>query len=183
MTEEIAHKQIYIVLSQTGSILSKLLKKITQAEYNHVSISLSADLQPMYSFGRRHPYNPFWGGFVQEFPHVGTFKRFSETTVVVLTVNVSEEKYEAICAMLDKMLREQKRYHYNFIGLLFAAFHVVHKRNHHYYCSEFVRDVFLKFQIEGWDRLNSIVHPIDFLALSYTPVYRGKLIEYAAPAR
>ena len=34
------------------------------------------DLERMYSFGRRHPYNPFWGGFVIESPRTGTFKRF-----------------------------------------------------------------------------------------------------------
>ena len=32
-------------------------------EFSHVSISLDAQLNHMYSFGRLHPYNPFWGGF------------------------------------------------------------------------------------------------------------------------
>ena len=57
------NKQLYIVISQTGTLLSRILKQITGAEYNHASISLSRDLERMYSFGRRHPYNPFWGGF------------------------------------------------------------------------------------------------------------------------
>ena len=56
------NKQLYIVISQTGTLLSRILKQITGAEYNHASISLSRDLERMYSFGRRHPYNPFWGG-------------------------------------------------------------------------------------------------------------------------
>ena len=75
------NKQLYIVISQTGTLLSRILKQITGAEYNHASISLSRDLERMYSFGRRHPYNPFWGGFVIESPRTGTFKRFSETKV------------------------------------------------------------------------------------------------------
>lgn len=70
------NKQLYIVISQTGTLLSRILKQITGAEYNHASISLSRDLERMYSFGRRHPYNPFWGGFVIESPRTGTFKRF-----------------------------------------------------------------------------------------------------------
>ena len=72
------NRQLYIVISQTGTLLSRILKQITGAEYNHASISLSRDLERMYSFGRRHPYNPFWGGFVIESPRTGTFKRFSE---------------------------------------------------------------------------------------------------------
>ena len=69
------NKQLYIVISQTGTLLSRILKQITGAEYNHASISLSRDLERMYSFGRRNPYNPFWGGFVIESPRTGTFKR------------------------------------------------------------------------------------------------------------
>ena len=53
------NKQIFIVISQTGTVLSRILKRITGAEYNHASLSLSPDLKKMYSFGRRHPYNPF----------------------------------------------------------------------------------------------------------------------------
>ena len=54
------NRQLYIVISQTGTLLSRILKQITGAEYNHASISLPRDLERMYSFGRRHPYNPFW---------------------------------------------------------------------------------------------------------------------------
>ena len=42
------NKQLYIVISQTGTLLSRILKQITGAEYNHASISLSRDLERMY---------------------------------------------------------------------------------------------------------------------------------------
>ena len=85
------HKQIFIVITQTGTMLSRILKRITGAEYNHASLSLSQDLTRMYSFGRRHPYNPFWGGFVIESPHAGTFRRFSDTTAIILSlIHISE---------------------------------------------------------------------------------------------
>ena len=88
------NKQIFIVISQTGTVLSRILKRITGAEYNHASLSLSSDLKKMYSFGRRHPYNPFWGGFVIESPHAGTFRRFSNTTAVILAVEITEEHWQ-----------------------------------------------------------------------------------------
>ena len=90
------HKQIFIVITQTGTMLSRILKRITGAEYNHASLSLSQDLTRMYSFGRRHPYNPFWGGFVIESPHAGTFRRFSDTTAIILAVEITEERYAAL---------------------------------------------------------------------------------------
>ena len=42
-------RQLYIVLSQTGTLLSRLIRYITGAEYNHASISMSEDLEKMYS--------------------------------------------------------------------------------------------------------------------------------------
>jgi len=71
-------KKIYIVLTYTGTILSKVIRVYTRAEYCHVSLSLDKRLRKMYSFGRLNPYNPFIGGFVHEGINVGTFKRFKK---------------------------------------------------------------------------------------------------------
>lgn len=38
------NRQLYIVISQTGTLLSRILKQIIGEEYNHASISLSRDL-------------------------------------------------------------------------------------------------------------------------------------------
>ena len=106
-----ANKQIYIVISQTGTLLSRILKYITGAEYNHASISLSKDLDTMYSFGRRYPYNPFWGGFVIESPHTGTFKRFSNTKAMILSMNIREDQYAELRNVLERMWKRRKKYH------------------------------------------------------------------------
>ena len=94
-------KSVYIVLSQTGTIFSRILKLFTGAKYNHSSISLFPSLETMYSFGRLNPYNPFIGGFVREGINIGTFKRFNKTTAVVLKINVREEKYEGLKNFLN----------------------------------------------------------------------------------
>ena len=150
------NKQLYIVISQTGTLLSRILKQITGAEYNHASISLSRDLERMYSFGRRHPYNPFWGGFVIESPRTGTFKRFSETKVLVLSVSVTEEQHAELKEMLDVMWKRRRKYSYNYIGLCLAYFHIVWKQEGCYYCSEFVGELLAKSRVDG---MNSYVPP------------------------
>ena len=43
-------KKIYIVLTHTGTILSKIIKYWTKDEFSHVSIALDEDLKEMYSF-------------------------------------------------------------------------------------------------------------------------------------
>lgn len=174
-----SNKQLYIVISQTGTLLSRILRYITGAEYNHASISLSKDLEKMYSFGRRYPYNPFWGGFVIESPHTGTFKRFSDTRALVLSVTVSEEQHAELGNVLEDMWKRRKKYHYNFAGLCLAYFHITWKRENYYYCSEFVGELLIKGRIDGVERLHSsIIQPIHFLRLPHTQLYCGKLCEY-----
>lgn len=182
MTTAVEQKQIYIVISQTGTVLSRILKMITGAEYNHASLSLSPNLDAMYSFGRKNPYNPFIGGFVLESPHTGTFKRFHKTKALVMAVDISEETHNAINEAIEKMLAERKKYHYNYLGVLLAAIHINHKRANYYYCSEFVKHILEEFEIEGSKELNPIVHPIHFLKLPHTPIYCGKLKDYTFPS-
>ncbi len=168
---------VYIVISQTGTVLSRLLKCITRAEYNHASLSLSPDLLTMYSFGRRHAYNPFWGGFVEESPHHGTFKRFSETEVVVLALPVTPPLRQALECRLAYIQERRRRFHYNYLGVALAGFNIHWQRQRYYYCSEFVRDMLL--EIQDVARLDPIIHPVDFLTLPQARVvYRGKLRDY-----
>lgn len=172
-------KQLYIVITQTGTLLSRILRYITGAEYNHASISLSKDLEKMYSFGRRSPYNPFWGGFVIESPHTGTFKRFSDTRAIVLSVTVSEEQHMELTNMLEDMWKRRKEYRYNFVGLCLAYFHITWKRENYFYCSEFVGELLIKGRVNGVECLpSSVIQPIHFLRLPHTQLYCGKLREY-----
>ena len=170
--------KIYVVISQTGTVLSRFLKLVTRAPYNHVSLALSRDLQTMYSFGRVNPYNPFLGGFVRESPSYGTFKRFSKTKVMVLEISVSLEVFERIRHRLDEMLAEQEKYHYNYIGLGLAAFHIRWQQKYRFYCSEFVKDILQSCCVAGTECLRRIPQPIHFSQLPYTCIYTGRLSDY-----
>ena len=87
-------KKIYIVLTHSGSLLSKTIKIVKVYEYTHGSISLDKDLKQLYSFDRIKPYNAFIGGFVQESPNYGTFKRFSKTKSKIFCIDVTEKQYK-----------------------------------------------------------------------------------------
>ena len=173
-------KTVYIVISQTGTALSRILKFITGAKYNHASISLVPDLETMYSFGRLHPRNPFLGGFVVESPHSGTFKRFSGTTVEVLAIHVSEGQYINLSQMLEGMVKNKKRYHYNYLGLFLAGAKIRYRRANTFYCSEFVKEMLVKGGIREARELADIVEPMHFLTLpNANHVYSGKLKDFA----
>lgn len=59
-------KQVYILLTNTGSLLTKLIKIYTKKPYNHASIAFDRNLSEVYSFGRKAARNPFIGGFVKD---------------------------------------------------------------------------------------------------------------------
>lgn len=175
---------IYIIISQTGTMLSRLLKFITGAQYNHVSLGLSHDLKKMYSFGRKNAYNPFWGGFVTESADFGTFKRFSKTQVIVLRLKVGKQKQQEIAEQIKLMLSNKKKYGYNYLGLGLAGFKIAHKSENRYYCSEFVRDILQENGVEGSEILNPIVQPIHFLQIPEAhTVYSGRLSAYSSCSR
>lgn len=172
-------KEIYIVVSQTGSIVSRMLKKITGAEYNHVSVSLESDLHCMYSFGRRYTYFPWWGGFVRESTMYGSLKRFSETRAIVMAIAVNESTYNEIEIRLHDMIENRNDYHYDTIGLLLAGFNIKYKRDRHYYCSDFVRELLVNFGIESPEVFEPIVQPMHFLDIpDGNVIYRGRLRDY-----
>ena len=171
-------REIYIVITRTGTLLSKIIGKVSNATYNHASVSLDSELRTMYSFGRLHAYNPIIGGFVMEGPDFGTFKRFHEADAIVLRVPVTEAQYQELSACLKSMYAEKRQYHYNLPGLVLAGVGIVWRRQNWYYCSEFVRDILDRFSILDANEYNAIVKPEDFLE-GYEVVYTGKLREYA----
>ncbi len=173
-------RNIYIVLSQTGTFPSRMIRLITRAEFNHASISVKKDLSDMYSFGRLNPYNPFWAGFVREHPTKGTFKRFPNTKACVLEVSVSEKKYQELTKALEEMAAEHEKYHYNYVGLVLASCNIRRKKEYCYFCSEFVGELLVKHGIVPQEALPEIVRPMNFIDLPFQQIYRGKLLDYKA---
>lgn len=176
-------KYIYIVLSQTGTALSKVLRLITGAEYNHASISLDSQLCELYSFGRLNPMNPVLGGFVKESKFTGTFKRFSNTEIIILKRQVPDDVYRDMEDYLHKMYRNRNNFRYNYKGLFLAAAGIHSHKKRHFYCSEFVRYFLLKFGMKEAECLDEIVKPMDFLKMqNWDVIYMGKMQAYPIPA-
>lgn len=170
-------KKIYIVLSYTGTILSRIVKVYTRKEYSHVSISLDKDLSHMYSFGRLNPYNPVWGGFVQESPHYGTFKRFKNTKALIYSLEVEEKDYEKIKHTIEEIQNNKKNYRFNVMGLIAVMAHYHLKREKCFYCAEFVKYVLDCSDVEL--DLPDMIKPDDFRNVQGIDIiYTGRLSEY-----
>ena len=171
-TEE---KYVYVIVSQTGTILSRVLKLMTRAKYNHASIAFDPALKTMYSFGRLHAYNPFIAGLVRESLHHGTFHRFKNTDAIILTLAVDPKTHEQMLADVRAMYRDKKNYHYNYLGLCYAFFGVKKQYARTFYCSEFVEHMLKKYQLAAFDP-EAIIKPMDLCAIrGGRVIYRGRL--------
>lgn len=54
---------LYVVLTRTNTVISKVVQLVKKDEYTHAAISLDEELNYMYSFGRKYSYYPFIGRF------------------------------------------------------------------------------------------------------------------------
>lgn len=173
-------KKIYIVLAHTGTLLSRIIKMRTGAEYTHSSISLDEDLEQMYSFGRKYSYIAFLGGFVREGTDFGTYKRFYKTEVSVYELQVTEGQYKIINEKIEYMKAHKKDYRFNVLGLFLAGFNKRLQFNKTYYCAEFVKKI---LEVGGIDtsELPKVIKPEHFKMLSSAKlIYKGKLKKYRA---
>jgi hypothetical protein len=174
---DIIVKDIYILLTYTGTTLSGIVKFYTKEKYTHVSIGLDSELKELYSFGRLNPYNPVKGGFVKEGLNLGTFKRFKNTIAAIYSFKVTDEQYENIKNTINNVRENKDKYKFNILGLFLVSINKKLKRDKTFYCAEFV-----KYVLEtGLNKkfLPEIIKPMDFLKIEKIElVYEGFLREY-----
>ena len=170
-------KNIYFVLTTTGTVLSKIIRAYTKDEFAHVSISLDKDLKQMYSFGRLNPYNPFIGGFVHEYIDKGTFKRFKNTKTVVFELPIEDNQYEKINNSILSFDKNKEDFTFNLIGLFAVGFNIKYTKENSFYCAEFVKYITEESDIDL--NLPDLIRPENFKNIKHIKeIYKGLLREY-----
>ena len=112
-------KEVYILLTHTGTVLSGIVKYYTKNKYSHISIALDHNLNELYSFGRLKPYNPFKAGFVHEEIHGGTYARFINTKAALYSLKVTEDQYLKISSIIYNMKKHKEKYKFNILKLIY----------------------------------------------------------------
>lgn len=175
--KEEKNKNVYIVLTYTGTVLSKIIKLYTKSEFSHASLSLDENLNEMYSFGRLNAYNPFIGGFVHENIKWGTFKRFNKTKAAIYSLKLTEKQYQIIKDTIIEIKKDKEKYKFNLIGLIAIAIKLDIKRNKKFYCAEFIKYLLELANIEL--DLPKLIKPNDFQYLTELELeYKGTLSSY-----
>ncbi|GGG11753.1 hypothetical protein [Paenibacillus aceti] len=169
-------KQIYILLSNPKTIITKMIGVYTKAPFNHASIAFDPQLREMYSFGRKHPMIPLIGGFVKEDIYSGIFER---ATCAVYSCTVSEATYNKMRNYVRKFEENSELYSYNFLGCLGVMLNMEFGRRNSYFCSQFVSAVFEIAGLQLCGKSAALTTPDDLSTCSMLKlVFRGSLVTY-----
>lgn len=181
------NKKIYIVLSQTNTLISKLIHVFSTERYAHSSIAFDIMLKDMYSFGRKSLWNYLNAGFLKETVDTGVFwLHRDEALCKVMELEVTAEQYENALKEVAKFADTDKDVHYgyNFTGLLAAGFGYPLKRKKSFFCSQFVAYIIKQSGIANFDIPWELVRPHDIQALPGMKfIYEGLLSDYPAAMR
>ncbi|MGD6848090.1 hypothetical protein [Rossellomorea aquimaris] len=170
---------IYILLTDTGTLFTKSIKKYTKAPYNHASISFDRGLNELYSFGRKHPNNPISGGFVKEDIFHGTYSKYPNTTCVIYKLEVTERDIVKMRRVLNVFKRSRTKFLYNLLGVFGVSLNEPVEFSNSYFCSQFVAEILQRSGIKLWNKLPALITPEDFRNHSHLKlVYEGILFDY-----
>ncbi|MFD1851955.1 hypothetical protein [Oceanobacillus bengalensis] len=169
-------RTIYFLFTDTGTYLSKAINYCTKQSLNHVSIGFDQDLKEVYSFGRKHPNNPFIGGFVKE-DITSEFLRKSQCAIYRCTI--TETEYKAIIHNIKAIEAKSSYYRYNFIGLFGVLFRVEINRKTAFFCSQFVATVLGDVKKFQFGKPTCFITPTDIRKHEELQlIYEGKLEDY-----
>ncbi|MHA6259288.1 hypothetical protein ACXYMX_05160 [Sporosarcina sp. CAU 1771] len=169
-------KTIYVVLTDTGTVLSKMIGMYTKNGLNHASIAFDEDLSEMYSFGRKYQSNPFIAGFIKE---NATERIFQGANCAIYSYRISENEFGRIRNKIRHIEKNKEQYRYNFIGLFGIAMNKGISRERAFFCSQFVATMMNESDNSMFTVVPSLVQPRHFTETAcLKEVYEGDLQTY-----
>lgn len=166
---------LYVVLTRTNTIVSRLIQLIKDDEFTHAAISLDKELNYMYSFSRKHTYNPFIGVFRKEEINKGLYKLQRSLHGTIIEIEVSRQQYNAAKGLLSHFIDNSNLYKYNYKGLLDGVLNKESCYDYRFLCSEFVYYILKESGIVDFNISRNLVRPQNFLNLDGDIIYRGNL--------
>jgi inositol transport system substrate-binding protein len=158
-------KKIYILLTKSETVLSKLVHLITADTYTHASIAFEENMKTLYSSSRKNGRTLFPAGPCQEYLHRGYFEKNPHIPCAVYELHVSDEVYEKAKLEVEQIMAESNRYNFNILGLMLCHFNIPHHREYYFFCSQFVGEILHRSQAMTLPKDTSLMRPSDYMYL------------------
>ena len=172
-------RYIYILLTRTTTILSRVVHLITADDYTHVSLSFNENLRPLYSSSRKNGRTLFPAGPCRERLNIGYWKAHRDVPCAVYRLEVSEEVYEKAKREVEKIMISSDEYHFNIIGFVLCKLNIAYNRKRNYFCSQFVSEILSKSNAIELPKEVSLMKPSDYMELpELVCCFKGYLNEF-----
>ena len=158
-------KTIYILLTRSGTLLSKLVYAATGASYTHASMAFDEELNCLYSSTRKNGYTMFPAGPSKEYLNKGVFRLRGDAPCALYALEVTDEAYVRARRRAEHMMARGELYRFNTLGLILCALHIRWQRRRHYFCSQFVSEVLQKSGALELPKPSTLMHPSDYAEL------------------
>lgn len=176
-------RSIYIMLTRSETVLSKLVHFVTKDTYTHASLSFDSDLATFYSSSRKNGRTMFPAGPCRETLRSAYYQRHDHIPCVVYELHVSDEAYASAKREVAAIMAEADRYHFNIIGLLLCRMGIPYHRKHYFFCSQFVSEILQRSRALELPKDTSLMRPIDCAHLpGLLCRFQGYLHELTSPA-
>ncbi|MBP3039877.1 hypothetical protein J9303_10300 [Bacillaceae bacterium Marseille-Q3522] len=172
-------KKVFILFTDTGTWLTKIIKLYTKHPFNHVSLAFDEYLHEVYSFGRKSQRNPFIGGFVKEDVRTGIFR---ESSCAIYSCYLTDGQFEKMQKIIANFDMHKQEYKYNLLGLFAFIINKNIERDKAFFCSEFVATILNECGVLALEKPASLVTPQDIMKNGkLRKIFQGKLSLYAIP--
>ena len=158
-------KKIYILLTRSTTILSKMVHWVTEDTYTHASIAFDENLETLYTSSRKNGRTIFPAGPCTESLNSGYYKRHSKIPCAVYELQVSDEAYERAKLEVEQIMEKADQYHFNIIGLLLCQFNIPYHRKNYFFCSQFVSEILNRSHALELPKDTSLMKPSDYMKL------------------
>ena len=182
-------KPIYIILTKSRSLPSRLIAFCTGDRYTHAALAFDDDFASLYSFARRYASLPLPAGLVEEHLDRGFYRTQRGIPCEILRVMVPEQVYYAAKYRVRDMLCRAEDYRYSVLGLILCRLGIPADRRDRYFCSQFVAQVLSDAGALRLPKPPSLMRPADFADPGLFPwgriecVFSGRLDSLRAELR
>jgi hypothetical protein len=139
---------IYLLVTQTGTTISKIIKLFTRKPYNHASLSSDLFLSEMYSFCRTYKRFPIPATFNVEVVGKGVLGMFNYIPCEIYEIPVTFEQKKKFELLIEHFKTNRKKYSYNYLGLGSILLKIKYKNKNKFLCSQFTAYILQQIGIE-----------------------------------
>jgi inositol transport system substrate-binding protein len=145
-------KTIYVLLTNSRKIGSRILQMFQLSKYAHSSIALDRD-------GSFYSFNPGIG-FTTERPIAQ--KRRKDAPCVLYAIKVTDEVYSDIESRINWFIENPDEYKFNYAGMVLTILGIPVGMENRYFCSQFIIDLLKKSGALSGMKHSSRYLPRDF---------------------